>query len=61
MIKEGEADQKTVRGIVFSLTVKRFHHESHGQPRNRRILPRAGGTSGLRSQPMPDGAGDQTG
>ena len=28
-IKEGEADQKTIRRIVFPLNVKRFHSDSH--------------------------------
>ena len=28
-IKEGAADQKTIRGIVFPLTVKRFHCDDH--------------------------------
>ena len=32
-IKEGEADQKTIRGIVFPLNVKRFHSDSHDQLR----------------------------
>jgi len=32
-IKEGEAGQKTIRGIVFPLNVKRFHYDSHDQPR----------------------------
>ena len=32
-IKEGEADQKTIRGIVFPLNVKRFHYETHDQLR----------------------------
>ena len=32
-IKEGEADQKTIRGIVFPLNVKRFHYERHDQLR----------------------------
>ena len=32
-IKEGEADQATIRGIVFPLNVKRFHCDSHDQLR----------------------------
>ncbi len=28
-IKEGEAGQKTIRGIVFPLNVKRFHYDDH--------------------------------
>ena len=32
-IKEGEADQKTIRGMVFPLNVKRFHYETHDQLR----------------------------
>ncbi len=32
-IKEGEADQKTIRGIVFPLNVKRFHYDNHDQLR----------------------------
>jgi len=32
-IKEGEADQKTIRGIVFPLNVKRFHYDGHDQLR----------------------------
>ncbi|WP_241691170.1 IS481 family transposase [Roseovarius sp. A46] len=32
-IKEGEAEQKTIRGIVFPLNVKRFHYDSHDQLR----------------------------
>lgn len=32
-IKEDEADQKTIRGIVFPLNVKRFHYDSHVQLR----------------------------
>ena len=32
-IKEGEADQKTIRGIVFPLNVKRFHDDGHDQMR----------------------------
>jgi len=32
-IKEGEAEQKTMRGIVFPLNVKRFHYDSHDQLR----------------------------
>ena len=32
-IKEGEADQKTIRWIVFPLNVKRFHYDSHEQLR----------------------------
>ncbi len=34
-IKEGEADQKTIRGIVFPLNVKRFHDDSREQLRTR--------------------------
>jgi len=30
-IKDGEADQKTIRGIVFPLSVKRFHDDDHDQ------------------------------
>jgi len=30
-IKEGEADQKTIRGIVFPRNVKRFHSDDHDQ------------------------------
>ena len=32
-IKEGEADQKTIRGVVFPLNVKRLHYERHDQLR----------------------------
>jgi hypothetical protein len=32
-IKEGEADQETVRGIVSPLNVKRYHYDSHDQLR----------------------------
>ncbi len=32
-IREGEADQKTIRGIVFPLTVKRHHYDSDEQPK----------------------------
>ena len=32
-IREGEADQKTVRSIVFPLNIKRFHYDSHEQLR----------------------------
>ena len=32
-IKEGGADQKTIRGIVFPLNVKRFHYDNHDQLR----------------------------
>ena len=32
-IQESEADQKTIRGIVFPLNVKRFHYDSHEQLR----------------------------
>jgi transposase InsO family protein len=32
-IKEGEADQKTIRWIVFPLNVKRFHYDDHDQLR----------------------------
>lgn len=32
-IKEGEADQKTIRGIVFPLNVTRFHYGNHDQLR----------------------------
>jgi transposase InsO family protein len=32
-IKEGEADQETVRGIVSPLNVKRYHYDNHEQPR----------------------------
>ncbi len=32
-IKKGEADWKTIWGIVFPLNVKRFHYESHDQLR----------------------------
>jgi RNA-directed DNA polymerase len=32
-IKDGEADQETIRGIVFPLNVKRFHYDSHDQLR----------------------------
>ena len=35
-IKEGEADQKTIRGIVFPLTVKRFHYDDHDKLRGHR-------------------------
>jgi transposase InsO family protein len=33
-IKEGEAGQKTIRGIVFPRNVKRFHYDDHDQLRN---------------------------
>ncbi|VDS07297.1 hypothetical protein PARHAE_00472 [Paracoccus haematequi] len=32
-IKEGEADQETLRGRVSPLNVKRFHYDSHDQLR----------------------------
>ena len=32
-IKEGEADQETIRGIVSPLNVKRYHSDSHDQLR----------------------------
>ena len=32
-IKEGDADQKTIRGIVFPLNVERFHYDNHDQLR----------------------------
>ena len=32
-IKDGEADQKTIRGIVFLRNVKRFHYQDHQQLR----------------------------
>lgn len=32
-IKEGEADQKTIRWIAAPLNVKRFHYDSHEQLR----------------------------
>ncbi len=32
-ISEGEADQKTIRGIVFPLNVKRFHYDNDDQSR----------------------------
>ena len=32
-IKQGEADQETIRGIVCPLNVKRFHYETHDQLR----------------------------
>ena len=32
-IRQGEADQTTIRGIVFPLNVKRFHYDSHDQLR----------------------------
>jgi transposase InsO family protein len=33
-IKEGEADQEMIRGIIFPLNVKRFHYDDHDQLRN---------------------------
>ena len=33
-IKDSEVHQKTIRGIVFPLSVKRFHYDDHGQLRN---------------------------
>ncbi len=32
-IREGEADQKPIRGIVFPLNVKRFHYDNDDQSR----------------------------
>jgi hypothetical protein len=32
-IKEGEADQETIRGIGSLLNVKRFHYDCHDQLR----------------------------
>ena len=38
-IKEGEADQKTIRGIAFPLNVKRFHYDSrHERPISLPVL-----------------------
>ena len=31
-IKDGEADQKPIRGVGFPLNVTHFHHDNHGQP-----------------------------
>ncbi len=31
-IKKGETDRKTIRGIIFPLTVRRYHDDSHEQP-----------------------------
>jgi hypothetical protein len=30
-IKEGDTDQETVRGIVSTLNVERYHYDSHDQ------------------------------
>lgn len=53
-IKEGEADQKTIRGIVFPLNVKRFHYETHDRLRTHLadfILRRGRQSAGLSSDP----------